>query len=134
MVGRTGRRRSCGAISSIAKPVSGIPENGFRYCATSVLLPALVAPTPAPAYWLISPFANAQRGRRWREAPDEGRERSEGGAAARLLQHRRAWRAGPHPPTQPSLRRLRKLACYGHLLPRENAREEGERWARQSLT
>src|SRR5205085_9660025 len=57
-----------------------------------------------------------------------------GGAAARLLQHRRAWRAGPHPPTQPSLRRLRKLACYGHLLPRENAREEGERWARQSLT
>src|SRR5207237_1843889 len=26
-------------------------------------------------------------------------------------------RAGPLPPTQPSLRRLRKLACYGHLLP-----------------
>ena len=23
---------------------------------------------------------------------------------------------GPHPPTQPSLRRLRKLACYGHLV------------------
>jgi len=30
-----------------------------------------------------------------------------------------------HPPTQPSLRRLRKLACYGHLLP-TCGREKGK--------
>jgi len=40
-----------------------------------------------------------------------------GARSATVVQAARpSLRSGPHPPTQASLRRLRKLACYGHLV------------------